>query len=80
MISINTIREKIKKRYETNPHIKVSINMTHPKTVVESAEVVIMGVYPNIFRLKEVKNPAACHTVPYTDVLTGRVKISELEF
>ncbi len=79
MTRANLIREKVKKLFDTNPRVHISVNMSRPKTLIDNKEALIKGVYPNIFRIEELGEKSAHHTISYSDLLTGAVKIKELE-
>ncbi len=80
MNSIESIRNKVRKLYETDPHIHVNIKMSHPKINAENRPAEIKGVYPHIFRLEENDSGhTRIHSVQYTDILIGNISISELE-
>ena len=53
---------------------------SHPKVNVSAAPAQIVAVYPNFFRIEERRGayPTA-HTVAYSDLLTGKVTIAELD-
>ncbi len=79
MKAVEQIREKIKELYESSPCVHISVNMTRPRLVINDSPAVIKGVYPNIFRIEEVSTGyPRSHSLQYTDVLIGHIKISEL--
>ncbi len=80
MKTIEQIKEGIRHLFETDPNIHVSISMSHPKRSVKDASVMILDVYPHIFRIRETAcDSPKCYSVQYTEVLTGQVEIRELE-
>jgi uncharacterized protein Veg len=82
MIIIEQIKSEIKRLYETNPNIHISVNRTHPKVIVDASPAKIVGVYKNIFQVEECegdKMPTR-HSFQYGDVLIGQVKIDELDY
>lgn len=82
MDTVEYIKSEINRLYETNPNIHISVSRTHPKVIVESSPAKIVGVYRNIFQIEECeggKMPAR-HTFQYGDVLTGQVKIEEIDY
>ena len=80
IMNVEGIRNKIKRLYEAGGDVHVSINTVRPRINVENSPAKIKGVYPNIFRIEEYDDGVPkCHSVQYTDVLIGQVKISELD-
>lgn len=80
MSTVNVIKEQIKSLFEAAPDIHVSVKMSHPKISVDDTPARIVGVYPNIFRIEEQDDGyPRYHSVKYTEVLTGQVKIREIE-
>ena len=78
--TIDLIKEKIDKIYKADPHIHVTVNMTHPKVNASLVPALIIGVYTNMFRIEENESGyTSSHSIKYTDVLIGKVKIMELE-
>ena len=76
---MDCIKSEIQKLYQTNPHIHITLKMTHPKVIVEGAPVVIVGVYKNIFQIEENESGhPRRHTFRYGDVLIGQIVIEEL--
>ena len=79
MPTLDSIRTKIAKLYETNPNIHVNVNITKPKINLSYISAVIIDVYPNLFRIQETDGCSnKIYTVQYKDVLTNRVQIIEL--
>ena len=79
MGDINIIKIKISELFEKNPYIHISVKTTHPKIEIYDSPAEIIGVYPNMFRICESDFGACrCHSIKYTDILIGQVKISEL--
>lgn len=77
--TIETIRNDIRNRFETDPAIHMNVTMRHPKIAVQNQPAVIKGVYPNVFQVEESSQGYPhCHCVQYNDVLMGRVEILEL--
>lgn len=80
MTNIELIKRGIKKLYETNPNVHLDVSLTHPKLYLTNDPVVIKGVYSNLFRIEERSSGyTQCHSLRYADVLTGHIKIHELE-
>ncbi len=80
MPTLDAIRSKIKKLYETNPNIHINVNITSPRISLSSVSVIIKGVYPNLFRIQELDGDTSkTYTVQYKDVLMNRIEIIELK-
>lgn len=80
MSTIDSIKNEIKKLYNTNPSIHVNVKMSHPKRTIDTTPAVIKSVYPNFFCIEENSSGyRRCHSVQYAEVLTGQVNISELK-
>lgn len=79
MSSIVSIKNEVKRLFETNPNIHISVKMSRPKLNVSCRPAVIKGVYPNIFRVEENSDGhLKCHSLQYSEILTGQIEISEL--
>ena len=73
--TIETCRARVQALYETDPHIRLNISLTHSK-VVQDAEATIAGVYRHCFCVEETTTGTRqCHTFTYADLLTRRVEI-----
>ncbi len=80
MSALDLIKSQIKALYETNPNIHINISLSHPRLSFTNDPVVIKGVYPHVFRIEETSSGVPkCHTLQYTDVLTGQVSIEEMK-
>lgn len=80
MKTVDEIKRKIKELYESSPCVHISVNMTRPRLIISNSPAVIKGVYPNIFRIEEMSSGyPRSHSLQYTDVLIGHIKISELD-
>lgn len=78
-MSVEEIRSRIQALYKTAPEIHADVNIKNPRICLVNEPVVITGVYQHIFRIEERTGEAPkCHTLQYTDVLTGRIHIPEL--
>ncbi len=79
MTSLDNIRAKIKRLYETNPNIHMNVSMVNPRVTLKDEPVVIKGVYPHIFQIEEHSGGTPkSYIIQYADVLTGHIEISEL--
>ena len=79
MTSLDNIKEKIRKLYETNPCIHINVNIKNPRINLSCVNVTIKGIYPNLFRVEEKSGDISkTYTVQYKDVLLNRVEIIEL--
>lgn len=80
MNSLETIRNKMKLLYETDPHVRVNISLTHPKLSLKNDPVIIKGVYPHIFQIEERSSGVPkCHSLQYSDILTRHIEILEFD-
>ncbi len=77
MTALDAIKEKVKKRYEADPRVHISIAISHPRVHLKDDPAVIKAVYPHVFRVEELGS-GACHTIQYADLLTGQIRIREL--
>ena len=81
MNNIDYIKSEIKRFYETDPNIHISVKPAHPKVMVEGTPARIVGVYKNIFQIEENDSGHPDrHTFQYGDVLIGQVVIEELDY
>lgn len=75
-MTVDSVREQIRRLYEQNPRVRLSVQIPHTK-VVQDAEAVITGVYTHVFCVEELVGGAVQrHSFQYTDVLTQRVGIT----
>jgi len=80
MTALDQIKNGVQHLYETNPHIHLNVALSHPKLTLQNDPVEIKGVYRNVFRIEEHSTGRPlCHTLQYTDVLTGQIEIVELK-
>lgn len=76
MNSIDLIKDKIQRLYKTHPNIYINVSMTSPRINLKNELVVIKAVYSHIFQIEERSSGSPkCHTLQYTDVLTGQIQI-----
>ncbi|MBQ8178630.1 MAG: hypothetical protein IJ033_05495 [Clostridia bacterium] len=81
METIDYIKEEIKRLYETNPSIHVSVKAAQPKATVKNMPAIITGAYKCIFQIKEGANGRyRNHTFQYNDVLVGQIVIDEIGY
>lgn len=79
MTTLEIIKSRIQKLYNTNPNIHINVTLTNPRVNLSNQSVIIKGVYPNIFRIEETSGgQPKCHTLQYTDILTKHIVIEEL--
>lgn len=79
MNSIDIIKSKIKSLYETNPSIHVNVSLNTPKLNLRNKPVLLIGVYPHVFRIEDRSNGRSeQYTLQYVDVLTKNIEIMEL--
>lgn len=80
MTALDFIKNRVKTLYETNPNIHISLSMSRPRICVKNDSVKITGVYKNVFRIEEHSTGVPkSHTLQYTDILTKRVEIAEIQ-
>lgn len=80
MNNIAYIKSSIEALYKKDPHIHISVKLTHPKVIVEDTVATIVGVYKNIFQIEEKdRGYPERHTFQYGDVLVGNIVIRELD-
>lgn len=73
------LRERIRRRFQSDPVIRVNVRLTRPKVQLENVEARIVGVYRHIFQVEETSGEHRRHTLQYADVLLGSVEIIGLE-
>lgn len=79
MTALDRIKDQIARLYKTDPNIHVSLSLSRPKLEIKNDPAVIKNVYSNVFRIEERSTGAPqCHTLQYTDILTGQIAIAEL--
>lgn len=79
MNRLETIKTKIKERYNENPNIHINLALTSPRLCLKNQEVRLKGVYPHIFRIEEYSTgKPQCYTLQYNDILAGQIEITEL--
>ncbi len=75
-MTLQSVKAMVELLYRTSPDIYVSVNVSHPRVVLDKVPVTITGVYPHVFRVKERGTPTPkSYTVQYTDLLTKQVTI-----
>lgn len=73
---IEELKKYIKALYEQGKSINVNVKKTRTKG--ENHDVVIEGIYPKFFTVKNTKMNLA-FTIQYIDIITGNIAISEIE-
>ena len=80
MRNISIIQSQIKKLYDNETEIHISVHSTRPKINVVNAPAKITGVYKNLFTVSVVENGLKkLYSVQYTDLFIGKVIIYELK-
>jgi len=75
-----SIKARLTELCRTNPNIHVSVSIVHPRVSIQNDPAVLLGTYRNVFRIEERSTgQPRCHTLQYVDVLTGQIRIAELE-
>ena len=70
------IRKEITVLFHTAPQVRVTVRQNRPKLMLSDLPVQIVGVYENLFRVKDVTAPyPKYYTFSYADVWTGAVII-----
>ena len=59
-----------------HPLIHISVTMNRPRVRIEDQEARITAIYPNVFK---IETRGKEYTAQYVDVLTGNLKIAELD-
>ena len=75
MNTVEPIRQRIRARYERDPHVHISVTASRPRLVIWKQEATITGVFPHMFLIEA---GGEARTVPYSDVLTGEITIDEI--
>ena len=74
------IRKKIRLLYETNPEVSIYMSVNRSKTNMQKINALIIGVYPNLFTAESEQSGLKKHyNFQYADVLTGGIKVEELD-
>lgn len=77
---VKDIRGRIQTRMKTNPKIRFSTNMPQTRLKLDRVEGVIVGAYTHIFQVDEASTGRKLrHTLQYTDLISGHVKIENLD-
>ncbi len=80
MSPLETIREKIKHLYHTDPHVHLDVSIPSPKLHLKNTAATITAMYPHIFQIEEcTSGTPKRHSLQYTDVLTRNIVILELD-
>lgn len=76
MYNMPQIQQCILERYQSNPKIRINVNITKPKLRLQNVPATITGVYAHIFQIEEaLSGRTRRHTLQYTDVLTHNIEI-----
>ncbi len=73
---IEELKKYIKALYEQGKSINVNVKKTRTKG--ENHDVIIEGIYPKFFTVKNTKMNLA-FTIQYIDIITGNIAINEIE-
>ncbi len=75
----DTVKERLQRLYEKDPHIHITMIMPRAKISVKNAPVVITGIYRHIFQVEQTDAPRPTrYSVQYAELLNGQVQIPEL--
>ena len=70
------IRKEITILFNTTPQVRITVRQNRPKLELTDLPVQIVGVYENLFRVKDLTAPyPKYYTFSYADVWTGAVKV-----
>lgn len=77
---IQKIKQRIERRFQTNPKIHINVALTQPKLHLDNVEVTITGVFSHIFQIEEMDNgQPQRHTLQYSDILLHHIDILDLD-
>lgn len=77
---VKDIRSRIQKRMKVDPKIRFSTNMPQTRLKLDRVNGVIVGAYSHIFQVDEESTGRKLrHTLQYTDLIAGHVKIEDLD-
>lgn len=80
MYSVQQIKERIRKRYESDPKIHVNVSLAHPRLHLQNVEATITGAYAHIFQIEEtLTGQKRRHTLQYTDVFLHHIDILDMD-
>ena len=80
MNTLDTIRAKLQRLYNTDPHIRINVALTNPKINLKNEQVTIIGIYTHIFQIEERSSGSPKkHTLQYSDILIGHIEILDME-
>ena len=78
MTKLEIIKSRVNYLYTHSPRVRMNVKLMHPKLVLDNDPVEIKDVYKNVFRIEEYSTGTPkCHTLQYTDILTGQFEIIE---
>ena len=78
MTKLEIIKSRVNYLYTHSPRVRMNVKLMHPKIDLQNDLVEIKGVYKNVFRIEEYSTGTPkCHTLQYTDILTGQFQIVE---
>lgn len=78
MTKLEIIKSRVNYLYTHSPRVRMNVKLMHPKIELQNDLVEIKGVYKNVFRIEEYSTGTPkCHTLQYTDILTGQFEIIE---
>ena len=76
--SLEAIRSKVKRLYDTNPEIRVNVSISRPRVHLENEPATIKSVYPHFFQIEEHSGGSLrIHTIQYIDLVTRQIEIVE---
>lgn len=73
---VQKIRLQIKRRFESNPKMRINVALSQPKLHLNNVEVTITGVFSHIFQIEECDSGTPLrHTLQYSDILLHHIEI-----
>lgn len=77
---VQKIKQRIERRFQTNPKIRINVALTHPKLQLDNVEVTITGVFSHIFQIEENDSgQPRRHALQYSDILLHHIELLDLE-
>lgn len=78
MTKLEMIKSRVNYLYTHSPKVRMNVKLMHPRLELNNDPVEIKAVYKNVFRIEEYSTGVPkCHTLQYTDILTGQFQIVE---
>ncbi len=79
-MSMEELKARLAALYTQAPNVHMDISYAKPKLSLKDAEATITGVYDHIFLIEERSTGIVRrHSLQYADLVTGQIRIRELE-